>query len=45
VYDYVTKLCRRKTEVILNYETLNVRAIGQGEARHEKHKRFKLGGG
>jgi hypothetical protein len=45
VYDYVTKLCRRQAEVILNHENPNVRAIGQGEAGHRKHKRLKLGGG
>jgi hypothetical protein len=44
-YDYITKLCRRQAEVILNHENENVRAIGQGEARHRKHKRLKLGGG
>jgi hypothetical protein len=45
LYDYIAKLCRRQAEVILNYENPNVRAIGQGEARHRKHKRLKLGGG
>jgi hypothetical protein len=45
VYDYITKLCRRQAEVILNHENPNVRAIGQGEARHRKRKRLKLGGG
>jgi hypothetical protein len=45
VYNYMTKLCRRQAEVILNHENPNVRAIGQGEARHRKHKRLKLGGG
>jgi hypothetical protein len=45
VYDYITKLCRRQAEVVLNHENPNVRAIGQGEARHRKHKRLKLGGG
>jgi hypothetical protein len=45
VYDYITKICRRQAEVILNHENPNVRAIGQGEARHRKHKRLKLGGG
>jgi hypothetical protein len=44
VYDYITKLCRRQA-VILNHENLNVRAIGQGEPRHRKYKRLKLGGG
>jgi hypothetical protein len=45
VYDYITKLCRRQAEVILNHENPNVRAIGQGEPRHRKYKRLKLGGG
>jgi hypothetical protein len=40
VYDYITILCRRQAEVILNH----VRAIGQGEPRHKKYKRLKLGG-
>jgi hypothetical protein len=46
MYDYITKLCRRQAEVILNHENPNVRAIGQGEPRHRKYyKRLKLGGG
>jgi hypothetical protein len=45
VYDYITKLCRRQAEVIQNHENPNVRVIGQGEARHRKHKRLNLGGG
>jgi hypothetical protein len=45
MYDYITKLCRRQAEVILNHENPNVRAIGQGELRHRKYKRLKLGGG
>jgi hypothetical protein len=45
VYGYITKLCRRQAEVILNHENPNVLSIGQGEARHRKHKRLKLGGG
>jgi hypothetical protein len=45
VYDYITKLCRRQAEVIQNHPNPNVRAIGQGEAIHRKHKRLKLGGG
>jgi hypothetical protein len=46
VYVYITKLCRRQAEVILNHENPNVRAIGQGEPRHRKYyKRLKLGGG
>jgi hypothetical protein len=38
-------LCRQQTEVIQNYYNENVRNIGQGEARHRKYKRLKLGGG
>jgi hypothetical protein len=45
VYDYITKLRRRQAEVILNHENPNVRAIGQGEPRHRKYKRLKLGDG
>jgi hypothetical protein len=45
MYDYITKLCSRQAEVILNHENPNVRAIGQDEATHRKHKRLKLGGG
>jgi hypothetical protein len=45
VYDYITKLCRRQAEVILNHENPTVRATGQGEARHRKYKKLKLGGG
>jgi hypothetical protein len=43
IYDYITKLCRAQAEVILNYVNSNIR--GQGEARHRKYKRLKLGGG
>jgi hypothetical protein len=42
VYDYITKLRRQQAQ---NYENANVRNIGQGEARHRKYKRLKLGGG
>jgi hypothetical protein len=45
VYDYLTKLRRRQTEIIHNHENENVRNIGQGETPHRKHKRLKLGGG
>jgi hypothetical protein len=45
IYDYVTKLCRQQAQVIQNHKNVNVRHIGQGEARHRKHKRLKLGGG
>jgi hypothetical protein len=45
VYDYITKLCTQQAEVIQNHENENVHYTGQGEARHRKHKRLKLGGG
>jgi hypothetical protein len=45
VYDYITKLCRREAELILNQKNPNVREIGLGEARHRKYKTLKLGGG
>jgi hypothetical protein len=38
-------LCKQQSEVIQNYENENVRSIGQGEAKHRKYKRLKLGGG
>jgi hypothetical protein len=41
----MTKLSRKQAEVIQNNENENVRNIGQGEARHRKYKRLKLGGG
>jgi hypothetical protein len=41
----MTKLSRQQAEVILNHENANVCNIGQGEARHRKYKRLKLGGG
>jgi hypothetical protein len=44
-YDYITKLCRKQAEVIRNHENQHVHGIGQGEARHRKYKRLKLGGG
>jgi hypothetical protein len=42
IYDYITKLCRQQADVIQNHENANVRHIGQGEARHRKHKRLIL---
>jgi hypothetical protein len=42
---HITKLCRRQAEVIQNHENEYVQATGQGEARHRKYKRLKLGGG
>jgi hypothetical protein len=45
MYDYITKLCRTQAEVVLNHVNSNVHGTGQGEARHRKYKRLKLGGG
>jgi hypothetical protein len=45
IYDYTTKLCRQQSQVIQNHENAEVRNIGQGEPRHRKYKRLKLGGG
>jgi hypothetical protein len=45
IYDYIAKLCGKQSEVIRNHENENVRNIGQGEPRHRKYKRLKLGGG
>jgi hypothetical protein len=43
VYDFITKLCGTQAEVILNHVNPKVHGIGQGEARHRKYKRLKLG--
>jgi hypothetical protein len=40
LYDKITQATG-----IQNHENENVRNIGQGEARHRKYKRLKLGGG
>jgi hypothetical protein len=45
VYEYIIKFCRQHTEVIQNHENEHVHGIGQGEARHGKYKRLKLGSG
>jgi hypothetical protein len=45
VYDYITKLCRQQAEVIQNREKEHIHGIEQGEERHRKYKRLKLGGG
>jgi hypothetical protein len=34
----------QQAEVIQTHENENVRSIGQGEARHKKYRRLKLGG-
>jgi hypothetical protein len=38
-------LCRQQAEIIQNHENERIRSIGQGEPRHRKYKRLKLGGG
>jgi hypothetical protein len=45
IYHYITKMCRQQAEVIQSHENEHVRSIGQGEARHRKYERLKLGGG
>jgi hypothetical protein len=47
VYDFtrIRKLCKQQAKVIQHHENIYVRNTGQGEARHRKYKRFKLGGG
>jgi hypothetical protein len=45
IYDYIRKLCRQQAEVLQNHENANVRNIEEGELRHRKYKRLKLGGG
>jgi hypothetical protein len=45
IYDYITKSYWQQAKVIQNHENENFRYIGQGEARHRKYKRLKLGGG
>jgi hypothetical protein len=36
---------QQQAEAILNHGNKNARNTGQGEARHRKYKRLKLGGG
>jgi hypothetical protein len=43
VYDYKTKL--RRTQAEVSHVNPDVHGTGQGEARHRKYKRLKLGGG
>jgi hypothetical protein len=44
-HDYITKLCTQQAEVIQNRLNDLVRSVGQGEARHRKYMRLKLGCG
>jgi hypothetical protein len=43
IYDYITKLCRQRAQVIQNHENANVRNTGQDEAQHRNQKRLKFG--
>jgi hypothetical protein len=45
LYDYITRLCRQQTEIMQSHENADIRNIGQGEPRHRKCRRLKLGGG
>jgi hypothetical protein len=45
VNDYITTLRRQQAEVKQTHENEHVRVIGQGEVRHRKYKRPKLGSG
>jgi hypothetical protein len=45
IYNCIIKLCKQQAEIIPNHQNDHVRSIRQGEARHRKYKRFKLGGG
>jgi hypothetical protein len=38
-------MCRQQAEVVQYHENELVHGIGQGEARHRKYKRLKLGSG
>jgi hypothetical protein len=44
VYDIITELCKQEAKIIQHHESVHVSNIGQGEARHSKYKRLKLGG-
>jgi hypothetical protein len=44
VYDYITKLCKKQTEVIQNHENEQVRSTRQDEARQGNYKGLNLGG-
>jgi hypothetical protein len=45
IHDYKKKLIREQAEVTKSHENENARNIGQGEPRHRKYKRLKLGCG
>jgi len=35
LYNFITKLCRQQATVVLNYENVNIRNIGQGRLNIE----------
>jgi hypothetical protein len=41
---YIRKLCRKRAKIVQNHGNANVSNTGQGEPRHRKFKRLKLGG-
>jgi hypothetical protein len=45
IYDYMTKLIMQQVEVTRNHENDNFRNTGNGEARHRKYTRLRLGSG
>jgi hypothetical protein len=45
LHDLIIKLSREEATVILNHEYVNIPSIDQGEARHSKFEKLKLGGG
>jgi hypothetical protein len=45
VYYYTTQICRHQADAIQNHENEHVRGTGQGEARHRKYKKLRLGDG
>jgi hypothetical protein len=45
VYDFITKICRKRAEVIQSHDNEIVRNIGSGKAQNRKHKTLKVGGG
>jgi hypothetical protein len=45
VHDYIRKLRRQQAKIIQNRGNFNVSNVGQGEPRHIKFKRLKLGDG
>jgi hypothetical protein len=40
----IESIVQQQAEIIQNNENEHVRGVGQGEARHRKYKKLKLGG-